>query len=122
MLLPSLPRSSPACATTMQASSVLEVIGSSTTASWRVRTSSVRNRRACSASRMRVMSWAMVTAPRTTPLSSIGAVESTIVPRVPSNRSMSTTTSANDSPVSRARAAGQSSAFSRSPVSGQYAL
>ena len=39
----------------------------------------------------------------------MGAVESTIVPRVPSNRSMSTTTSANDSPVFRACAAGQSS-------------
>ena len=99
MLLPSLPSSRPACATTLVASCRLDSDWSITTASWSERTWSVRKRRACSASRMRVMSWTIVTAPRTTSLSTIGAVESTMVPRVPSNRSMSTTTSAKDSPV-----------------------
>ena len=98
MLLPSLPSSRPACATTLVASSMLDIDWSITTASWSERTSSVRKRRACSASRMRVMSWTIVTAPRMTPLSMIGAVDSTIVPLVPSNRSMSTTTSAKDCP------------------------
>ena len=79
----------------------------------------MRNLRACSFSRMRVMSWAIVTAPRTVPSSSMGAVESTIVPRVPSNLSMSTTMSAVDRPCSRACAAGQSSGLSGTPVSGQ---
>ena len=40
-----------------------------TTASWSERTWSVRKRRACSASRMRVMSWTIVTAPRMMPSS-----------------------------------------------------
>ena len=67
------------------------------------------------------MSWTMVTAPRTSPPSTMGAVERTIVPLVPSNLSMSTTTSANERPVASACAAGQSSGRRRSPVSGQYA-